>query len=154
MENTEKTLKKMAIVIDRMAKKIDEIDERVQKLEMSSLSQRSGETEGKNTTEKSEHSLKSGFLGSLLGSFAGMSLFSILTDNRISPEDIAKDTDGSEIELNEMEQKLEEISNKVEDIEEKLETENVAMEDELPEVEPNMEYFETDFGLDNDEWIA
>jgi len=118
---------------------------------MRSLSQKA-ETEqiqNKNLTEQSSgQSFKSGFLGSLLGTFAGMSLFNILLDDKIIPEDVARETGISEAEISHIEEKLEEISEKVENIEE------IAMEDDLPEVEPDMEYFETDFGLDDDEWIA
>ena len=157
MENTEKTLKKIAILIEKISEKIDELDERVKKLEMRSLSQKA-ETEqiqNKNLTEQSSgQSFKSGFLGSLLGTFAGMSLFNILLDDKIIPEDVARETGISEAEISHIEEKLEEISEKVENIEEKIENEEIAMEDDLPEVEPDMEYFETDFGLDDDEWIA
>ncbi|WP_457622701.1 hypothetical protein [Persephonella sp.] len=157
MENTEKTLKKMAILIEKISQKIDELDERVQKLEMKSLSQKpeTDHSPHKNLTDQSStQTLKSGFLGSLLGTFAGMSLFNILMDDKVSPEDVARETGISEADLTNMEEKLEEISEKIDEIEEKIETEELAMEDELPDVEPNMEYFETDFGLDDEEWIA
>ncbi len=128
-KNIENTLKKMAIILDRTVKKIDELEKRVSKLEQQVLSEK-GKISEEKTVQQSIHpqssgfsssGFGSGFLGSLLGSFAGLSLFNILFNNNVSAEEVAREAGVDTESLHEIEQKLDEISQQVEDINQKLE---------------------------------
>ncbi|WP_456399764.1 hypothetical protein [Persephonella sp.] len=165
MNNTEETLKKMAIVIEKISQKVDELDKRITKLEMNRLADNNkniteAEKQVQNINrEGSGSAFGKGFMGSLLGSFAGMGLFNLLFNSNVSSEELAKEVGVSDVDSSELDKKLEELAGNTEQLEENIEKiepsdQEVAMDDELPDVEPNIDYFETDFGLDDDEWIA
>lgn len=154
-KNLENTVKKMAIVLEKLAKKVDELDKRVQKLELKSLAK--GETPTQTTTTQPQSyaqpqntgsSFGTGFLSSLLGSFAGISLFSLLFNKDVSAENLAKEAGISEEELATIEEKLDNIDEKLAEIEENLDT------PELKEniIEPDVygyEDIDADIGFDD-----
>lgn len=125
-KNLENTVKKMAIVLEKLAKKVDELDKRVQKLELKSLAKEGSTTQPQATQaqyaqpQNTGSGFGTGFLSSLLGSFAGMSLFSLLFNRDVSAEDVAKEAGISEDELAEIEERLDSIDEKLAEIEENL----------------------------------
>ena len=131
-KNLENTVKKMAIILEKVANKVDELDKRVRKLEMKVLTE-SAKEENKvvqqtpQTTQSQQSSsfggFGTGFLSSLLGSFAGMSLFSLLFNHNVSAEEVAKENGFSDEQLAEIDEKLANIDEKLEEIEEKINNE-------------------------------
>ena len=132
-ENIENTLKKMAIVLDKVVKKVDELDKRVTKLEMKVLAEKGEKTDRTITpqpqTPQAQPQTSSGsgfggfgtgFLSSLLGSFAGMSLFNMLFNNNVSAHEVAEKAGISEEELSQLEEKLDNLSQEVSEIDQKL----------------------------------
>ncbi|WP_297456101.1 hypothetical protein [Persephonella sp.] len=156
-KNIENTLKKMAIVLDKVVKKVDELDKRITKLEMKLLAE-----EGKKETTTQAQSQQisqpesrsasgignfgTGFLSSLFGTFAGMSLFNLLFNNNISAHEVAQQSGLSEDELSEIDHKLDELSQEISQIDEKLDEIDQSI-DEITDnsIEPDI----TDFGFDD-----
>jgi phage shock protein A len=157
-KNLENTVKKMAIILEKLAKKVDELEKRVQKLELKTLAKNDSSNQSypvpqsNQQPQSSTSSFSTGFLSSLLGSFAGMSLFSLLFNNNISAQDVAKETGISEDELSQIEEKLESIDEKLASIEENLDEDflenNILLEDIYEDVDEDMDFgdFETDIG--------
>jgi len=115
MDNVENTLKKMALVLDKVVKKVEELDKRVSRLEQSISG---GQMEQKDTKSAAQGSFGSSFLGSLAGVVAGMGLYNLLFNNSVSAEDFANKLGVDESEI---EEKLENIDEKLEDIDKELE---------------------------------
>jgi len=155
-KNLENTVKKMAIVLEKLAKKVDELDKRVQKLELKSLAK--GESSTQTSTnqpvnyaqpQNTGSGFGTGFLSSLLGSFAGMSLFSLLSNRDVSAEEVAKEAGISDEELSQIEEKLDSIDEKLSQIEDELDSQDLA---DLGDVEPDVygyEDIDTDVGFDD-----
>lgn len=133
-QNIENTLKKMAIVLDKVVKKVDELDRRVSKLEQQILAEKGKEekqtTETQTPVSQPIQPQQSGFtssgfggsfLGSLLGSFAGLSLFNLLFNNSVSAEEVAKEAGVEPEALKEIDEKLDEISQQIEEVDQKIE---------------------------------
>jgi peptidoglycan hydrolase CwlO-like protein len=143
----ENTLKKMGIVLEKLAQKIDELDKRVARIE-----EKLGEGEKKfssqdlktnpqpqmqqNQKVSSNSSLGgfgSSFLGSLTGSMAGMGLYHLLFDHSVTPESLGQSFGMNEneidnVELDNIDEKLDEIDSKLDEIDQKLD-ENLANDD-------------------------
>jgi peptidoglycan hydrolase CwlO-like protein len=131
----ENTLKKMGIVLEKLAEKIDELDKRVAKIE-----EKVGVTEKKfssqdlkgqpqTQTKASSSSLLGGFgssfLGSLTGAMAGMGLYHLLFDHSVTPESLGQSLGMNEneidnVELDNIDEKLDEIDTKLDEIDQKL----------------------------------
>lgn len=155
--NLENTLKKMGVVLEKVVKKVDELEKRVVNLEQKMLAnkgQELKESEKLQTPQPQQSNLHSsgmgfgtGFLSSLLGSFAGMSLFNLLFNNNVSAHEFAENAGVSDVELSEIDQKLEEIDQKLEEIDEKIE--NI---DDSDLAELDDEPFKQDFGYDDQDF--
>ena len=155
-KNLENTVKKMAIVLEKLAKKVDELDKRVQKLELKSLAK-----EGQQTLPQTQQqatyaqpqntgsSFGTGFLSSLLGSFAGMSLFSLLFNRDVSAEDVAKEAGISEDELAQIEERLDSIDEKLAEIEENLDDTGIDNADFTEPDTFGYEDIDADIGFDD-----
>jgi len=137
-KNLENTVKKMAIVLEKVVKKVDELDKRVQRLEMKMLAKEGSKSENLPQQNISSHqtqqsspsgsgfgSFGTGFLSSLLGSFAGMSLFNLLFNNSVSAEEVAREAGVADDTLAEIEEKLDSIDEKLTEIDEKLSEDEV-----------------------------
>ncbi|WP_029521159.1 hypothetical protein [Persephonella sp. IF05-L8] len=153
-KNIENTLKKMAIVLDKVVKKVDELDKRITKLEMKLLAEE-GKKEATTQPQQPQPESRStagignfgtGFLSSLFGTFAGMSLFNLLFNNNISADEVAQQSGLSEDELSEIDHKLDELSQEISQIDEKLDEIDQSI-DEITDngIEPDI----TDFGFDD-----
>ena len=142
-QNLENTVKKMAIVLEKVVKKVDELDQRVKRLEMKVLKEeaegKTSSTQASTTTAQPQPQPQpqvssgggfggfgTGFLSSLLGSFAGMSLFSLLFNNHVSAEEVAREAGIDDADLEHIEEQLNEIDEKLDEIDEKLEDLDVA----------------------------
>ncbi len=151
--NLEDTLKKMGVVLEKVVQKVDELEKRVVNLEQKTLAQKGKELKEseKQQLQANTPSLKdtgsgfgTGFLSSLLGSFAGMSLFSLLFNNSVSAHQLAESTGISDDEFFEIDKKLEEIDQKLEEIDEKIENiDNV----DIAEIEDDT--LKQDFGYED-----
>jgi peptidoglycan hydrolase CwlO-like protein len=122
----EESLKKMGIVLEKLVKKVDEIDKRLQRLEEKNL--------GNSSSKTSTSSFGSSFLGSLTGAMAGMGLYNLLFNNSISAEEFAKEMGVNEDDLNDIDAKLDEITSQLDD-----------MQDKLDEIENNFDEDLSDF---------
>ncbi|MEO1942064.1 MAG: hypothetical protein ABGW77_04145 [Campylobacterales bacterium] len=96
----------------------------------------------------------SSFLGSLLGSFAGMGLFNAIFNRDVSAEDVAKASGSEENETSDdLSKKLDELSAKIDQLESQVEEQN--FEEDVDEMidEVAEEGFNGDFdeGLDGDD---
>ncbi len=143
-QNIENTLKKMAVVLEKVVKKVDELDQRVTKLEMKLLSEEGKKGSSTSVSTQPQQPVQSaqpqtgsggmggfgtGFLSSLLGSFAGMSLFNLLFNNDVSPHEVAEKAGLSEDELKDIEEKLDNLSQEVSEIDEKLDSIDQNLDD-------------------------
>ncbi len=167
--NVENTLKKMAIVLEKVVKKVDELDKRVTKLEMKVLGQEAKEEKlNQNKPSVSQPTAQAqpqassgmggfgtGFLSSLLGTFAGMSLFNLLFNNSVSASELAHEAGVSEDELQEIEEKLDHLSDEVSEIDQKLD----QIDESIDEINSPMDsdfismdddVFDDDFGISDD----
>ena len=129
MADMEKTLKKMALVLDRVVKKVEELDERVKKLEEKKGSFGSADFKREKESDVSKSNVKStapssssalagvgsSFLGSLAGAVAGMGLSHLLFDDKVEPQQMAQQIDGD------LEEKIEDIEAKLDNIDSELE---------------------------------
>ncbi len=116
MADVEKTLRKMALVLDRVVHKVEEIDDRVRKLEhkMEVLEKNVKKSDA---VSKSDSLPAAGsFLGSLAGVVAGLGLYHLLFDDTITPEDLAHQMGMEESGLESIEEKIEDIDNEIEDL--------------------------------------
>jgi len=134
-KNLEDTVKKMGIVLEKVVQKIDELDKRVTKLEQQMLAekgkeikeQQSNQPQTQQNVTPTTHSgfggsgFGTGFLSSMLGSFAGMSLFNLLFNHNVSAHELAQQTGVDDADLTEIDQKLEEIDQKIDELDEKIE---------------------------------
>jgi peptidoglycan hydrolase CwlO-like protein len=136
----ENTLKKMGIILEKLAQKIDELDKRVAKIEeklgngekkFSSQDLKAApQMQQPQTSHSSSSSLGgfgSSFLGSLTGAMAGMGLYHLLFDHSVTPESLGESLGMNEneidnVDLDNIDEKLEEIDNKLDEIEEKLDS--------------------------------
>jgi len=143
-ENIENTLKKMAVVLDKVVKKVDELDKRVAKLEMKTLAEK-GKEEIKNSQQPQGQTQQSGFgmggfgtgfLSSLLGSFAGMSLFNLLFNHDVSPHEFAQQAGLSEEDFSQLEEKIDSLSEEISQIDQKLDEIDQNI-DNLSDIEPD-----------------
>ncbi|WP_024787339.1 MULTISPECIES: hypothetical protein [unclassified Lebetimonas] len=145
----ENTLKKMGLVIEKLAGKVDELDKRVSKLEEKSgdvekkFSSKDFQTQTQTQTKHSSSSSLSGFgnsfLGSLTGSMAGMGLYHLLFDHSVTPENFGESLGMDTNEINEttgnnfdyIDERLGEIDNKLDEIDQKLDENNSANSDDI-----------------------
>ena len=172
MNNIENTLKKMGLVIEKLAQKIDEIDKRLEKIEknlgegekkFSSQDLKANpqiqqtQTNQANSTSKSSlGGFGSSFLGSMAGAAAGMGLYHLLFDHSVSPENLGVNLGMSENEINEamdsnfddIDERLSEIDSKLDEIDSKLDSDdsNDVMNSDYYE---NYEGNETDNDFDS-----
>ena len=143
MQQIETTLKKMGMVLEKLVQKVDEIDNRLKKLE----EKVEGNSEKKFTSADLKNNLQnqnqmnstskpssgaslggsfgSSFLGSLAGAMAGMGLYNLLFNNDVSPEEFGKEMGMSEeeisnLDVSEIDSKLEEITSQLDEIDSKL----------------------------------
>ena len=154
MENIENTLKKMGLVIEKLAQKVDELDKRVKALEdKKSFSSNDFKTSNvaPSVNNTSSSSSSGGFLSSLFGSavgaFAGMSLFNALFNNDVKAEEMAKDMGVDESDLSEIESKLDEIDNKLDEVDNRLD--EVANDDYFEDYEGDLADNDFDSGFDD-----
>jgi peptidoglycan hydrolase CwlO-like protein len=147
----ENTLKKMGLVIEKLAGKVDELDKRVSKLEEKELKgekrfssedfQNQSQINSAKTVNSSKFSggFGSGFLGSLTGSMAGMGLYHLLFDYSVTPENFGESLGMDKNEINEtidndfdnIDERLDEIDNKLDEIDQKLDEENSDNSDDI-----------------------
>jgi len=154
MQNIENTLKKMGLVLEKVVQKVDELDKRVAKLEENSPKKFSSEDLKTNQTAHSvstSNSLSSGFgssfLGSLTGAMAGMGLYNLLFNSRITPVQMGESMgmSGSEIndvlhnDLSEIDSKLDEIDSKLEELDAKIDDVSAGLDEDVM----SSEYFES-----------
>ncbi|MCF6248129.1 MAG: hypothetical protein L3J69_12325 [Desulfobacula sp.] len=115
--NLENTVKKMGIVLEKVVQKVDELEKRVINLEQNMLAEKGQELKEKtqqvqqqqpstSNLQSSGMGFGTGFLSSLLGSFAGMSLFNLLFNNDVSAHEFAEHTGVSDVDLSEIDEKL------------------------------------------------
>ncbi|MRJ06618.1 MAG: hypothetical protein C6I01_03775 [Epsilonproteobacteria bacterium] len=92
----------------------------------------------------------SSFLGSLLGSFAGMGLFKTLFDNNVSASDVAKESQSGESGDEDISAKLDEINSKLDQLSQEIEEEKeLDPETDLEGILDDIEDFGDDL-VDND----
>lgn len=133
MENMENTIKKMGLVIEKLAQKIDEMDKRIAKLEERSDNDiktfSSNDIKASTPTppvnnSQPQKSSSGGFLSSLFGSavgaFAGMSLFNALFNDDVKPDEMAQNMNVDSGELSDLEARLNEIDSKLDEVDNKL----------------------------------
>jgi predicted nucleic acid-binding Zn-ribbon protein len=169
----ENTLKKMGIVLEKLAEKIDELDKRVAKIEeklgdgekkFSSQDFKANPQMQQPQTQKASSNSSLGgfgssFLGSLTGAMAGMGLYHLLFDHSVTPESLGQSLGMNEseidnVELDNIDEKLDEIDSKLDEIDEKLDK-NMASDDVM-----DNDYYEsyeedtgdTDFGSGFDDF--
>jgi len=161
-QNIENTLRKMGLVLEKLAQKVDEIDKRVSKLEENREKKFTSEDLKAKTqqTNSTSNNLSSGFgnsfLGSLTGAFAGMGLYNLLFNHNVSPVQMGEGLGMNNNEINEvLENNLNEIDTKLDEIDSKLEELDTKTDDftsGLDEDAMSSEYFESyeDEVADND----
>jgi peptidoglycan hydrolase CwlO-like protein len=171
----ENTLKKMGIVLEKLASKIDELDKRVarieeklgegekkfssQDLKANPQMQQPQTAQMKPSSSSSLGGFGSSFLGSLTGAMAGMGLYHLLFDHSVTPESLGQSLGMNEneidnVELDNIDEKLDEIDSKLDEIDEKLD-ENLTDNDVM-----GNDYYEsyeedtgdTDFGSGFDDF--
>jgi septation ring formation regulator EzrA len=166
----ENTLKKMGIVIEKLAGKIDEIDKRLSKIE-----EKLGEGEKKfssqdlktnpqmqqlqtaQTKPSSGSSLggfRSSFLGSLTGAMAGMGLYHLLFDHSVTPESLGhslgmNESEIESVDLGNVDEKLNEIDSKLDELDEKLSSNDVMDNDYFESYEEETRDSDFDGGFDD-----
>ena len=151
----ENTLKKMGLVIEKLAQKVDELDKRVAKLEEKSVKTFSSNDikastptpQVSNNTSSSGGGFLSSLFGSAVGAFAGMSLFNALFNNDVKPQEFANEIGVDENELSEIESKLDEINSKLEEVDSKLD--EVADNDYFEDYEGDLADNDFDSGFDD-----
>ena len=135
IQNLENTLKKMGLVLEKVVKKVDELDKRLAKIEekigndekkFSSEDLKSNpqmnQTAQNSTSKSSLGGFGSSFLGSMAGAMAGMGLYNLLFNHSVTPEEFGKEIGMDESEINEaLESSLDEIDSKLDEIDSKIE---------------------------------
>jgi predicted nucleic acid-binding Zn-ribbon protein len=114
MADVQKSMQKMALVLERLVQKVDELEQKIERLQQ----QKSG------GDEKSGGVSKSGtgsFLGAMAGAVAGLGLAHILFDDSIAPQDVANHLGLEPGALENIEEKIEGIDEKLEDMDKELE---------------------------------
>ena len=147
MNNIENTLKKMGLVIEKLAQKIDEMDKRLEKIEKNvgegekkfssqdlkaNPQMQQPTTQANSTSKSSLGGFGSSFLGSMAGAAAGMGLYHLLFDHSVSPENLGENLGMSEKEINEamdsnfddIDERLSEIDSKLDEIDAKLDSDD------------------------------
>ena len=132
MQNIENTLKKMGLVLEKVVKKVDELDKRVAKLEeklgenekkfSSADLKATPQTQTKTSTSSSFGSgFGSSFLGSMAGAVAGMGLYNLLFNHSVSPAEFGYKLGMNDTEINEaIESNFDEIDSKLDEIDAKI----------------------------------
>ena len=133
MDNTqiENSLKKMGLVLEKVVKKVDEIDKRLAQIEQKSSSEKKFSSENlkqpltqQPRTQHSSSSFGSGFggsfLGSLAGAMAGMGLYNLFFNNNVSADEVAKEIDSNEDLTSSIEEQLNEIDSKLDELDSKI----------------------------------
>ncbi|GAX86734.1 conserved hypothetical protein [Lebetimonas natsushimae] len=152
----ENTLKKMGIVLEKLAEKMDELDKRVSRIEeklgeggkkfssqdLKANPQPQMQQNQKVSSNSSLGGFGSSFLGSLTGVMAGMGLYHLLFDHSVTPESLGESLGMNEneidnVDLDEIDEKLNEIDTKLDEIDEKL-NDNLANDDVM-----DNDYFES-----------
>ncbi len=153
--NLENTLKKMGVVLEKVVQKVDELEKRVVNLEQKMLAEKGREfKENIQTQQPQTQNMQSrtgfgtGFLSSLLGTFAGMSLFSLLFNNSVSAHEFAENAGVSDTDLSEIDQKLEEIDQKLEELDEKIDDIDSGNLTEMEDEPLREDFGYTDTGFD------
>ena len=135
MDNTqiENSLKKMGLVLEKVVKKVDELDKRLAQIEQKSNSEKKFSSEDLkkttpqqpiNQTQPSSSSFGSGFggsfLGSLAGAMAGMGLYNLFFNNDVSADEVARNIDSNEDLTSSVEEQLREIDAKLDELDAKM----------------------------------
>ncbi len=127
MADIQKSLQKMALILDRVVQKVEEMDERLKRLE-----QKVEAKENLDSVSKS-NSFKGSFLGPLAGVVAGMGLYHLLFDDDITPQDMAQQMGVEQLEG--FEDKFEEIDNELDEIlaqmDEEFDFDHISLDDYL-----------------------
>ena len=122
-QNIENTLKKMGMLIEKLALKIDELDKRVAKLEEKKFSSNDFKSNSEKTQASNSNTsaFGSSFLGSLTGAFAGMGLYNLLFNHNVTPKDFGENIGLDNNQINEvLQNNISEIDTKLEEIDAKL----------------------------------
>jgi tetrahydromethanopterin S-methyltransferase subunit G len=163
----ENTLKKMGIVLEKLAQKVDEIDKRLSKIEEKlgdgekkfssedlKTNQQMQQSQMKPSSSSSLGGFGSSFLGSLTGAMAGMGLYHLLFDHSVTPESLGENLgmNASEIDsvdLDNIDEKLNEIDSKLDEIDEKLSSNDVMDNDYFESYEENTGDTDFESGFDD-----
>jgi len=156
-QNLENTLKKMGLVLEKLVKKIDELDKRVANLENKDSEKKFSSEDLKanpqnqpqpqpqaSTSKSSLGGFGSSFLGSMAGVMAGMGLYNLLFNHSVSPDEFGKEIGMSDNEINEvLESNLDEIDAKLDELDSKMEELDSKLEELADEKDiANNDYFE------------
>ena len=148
LQNIENTLKKMGIVLERVVNKLDELDKRISQIErkiennektFSSKDFKTDVQTGQNPISN-KGVFGNNFLGSMLGTMAGMGLYNLLFNHSITPVEFGESLGMNQKEINdvlendfdEIDTKLDDIDNKIDELDEKIdkmENENIMNND-------------------------
>ncbi|MRI84109.1 MAG: hypothetical protein C6I00_06785 [Nitratiruptor sp.] len=162
MANVEKSLQKVALVLDRLVQKVEEIDKRLKRVEervLNSSQEEGRENKGpgrgmelsKGNMAPSQEALSprstssfganagASFLGSLAGVVAGMGLYHLLFDDGVEPKEMAEKMGMDESALEGIEERLAGIEEQLEDLDQELDA-LLAQEE--------------DGGLDGEEFVS
>ena len=168
LQNIENTLKKMGIVLERVVNKLDELDKRISQIEKKiennekTFSSKDFKTDAQ--TEQNPISNKgvlgNNFLGSMLGTMAGMGLYNLLFNHSITPVEFGESLGMNQNEINEVlendfdeiDTKLDDIDNKIDELDEKidqLEQENIMNNDYFENYEEDIGDSDFESGFDD-----
>jgi len=146
-QNIENTLKKMGMLIEKLALKVDELDKRVAKLEEKKFSSNDFKSNNEKTqvANSNTSAFGSSFLGSLTGAFAGMGLYNLLFNHNVTPKDFGENIGLDDNQINEVLQNdISEIDTKLDEIDAKLEEIDSKIDEaSLNQDVMDSEYFES-----------
>jgi prefoldin subunit 5 len=133
MADAQKSMQKIALVLEKLARKVDEVDTRLRRLEErvegggqkeAAAAQKSAQV----TKSDTANAAMGSFLGSMAGTMAGLGLFHLIFDDRIEPAAVAGALG--------VENALGDLEAKVEDLGEKIDTLDQDLDELLAQVEP------------------
>jgi len=152
-QNIENTLKKMGLVLEKLVKKIDELDRRVANLENKDSEKKFSSEDLKvpqtaqhqsSTSKSSLGGFGSSFLGSMAGAMAGMGLYNLLFNHSVNPDEFGKEIGMSDDEINEaLENNFDEINSKLDELDSKMEGLDTKLDTLTDEDLANNDYFES-----------
>ena len=117
MADIQKSMEKMALVLEKLVQKVDELDKKVEQLQQQKST---GGASAQKLGDVSKSSTNS-FLGAMAGAVAGLGLAHILFDDSITPQDVANQLGVEPSALEDIEEKIEGLDEKLEDIDSELE---------------------------------